>query len=155
MSVIRGALLTASQIGPYTTVKGYLHTNSMVAKIHLSDLNISVVAGLISGIVATTITSPFDVLKTMLMASSSSPKGVVPNSNGLSSLVTKLLRREGPMALLKGWLPNYIRLGPQTMLTFLVYEQCTKLYINYYYNDDDDTDSVPHAGRYYHSKSAF
>ena len=31
--------------------------------------------------------------------------------------------REGPRGFLRGWLPNYFRLGPQTCITFVVYER--------------------------------
>ncbi len=34
-----------------------------------------------------------------------------------------MVQTEGPSALLKGWVPNYIRQGPQTLIIFVVMEQ--------------------------------
>lgn len=39
------------------------------------------------------------------------------------------VRSEGPRALFKGWLPSYMRLGPQTVLTFIFLEQLKRLYL--------------------------
>ena len=38
------------------------------------------------------------------------------------------VRQEGPQALLKGWVPAYVRLGPHTIITFLALEQLKRLY---------------------------
>lgn len=43
--------------------------------------------------------------------------------SGPLSCAADLVRREGPKALVKGWTIQYIRLGPQTVVTFLVLEQ--------------------------------
>jgi len=72
-----------------------------------------------SGVLATTITSPFDVLKTRVQTSGRY-EGV------LRTLVTTA-RAEGVGGLFKGWVPNYLRLGPQTVLVFLIYENLRKL----------------------------
>lgn len=111
MSVIRAALLTASQIISYTTLKTYI-TNKRDS-IHMPYINdptviisglyhpiiiniqISIIAGLISGIVATTITSPFDVLKTMLMSNRGGrDKSLTPIDND---------RRNNGIVLIIGW----------------------------------------------------
>ena len=95
------------------------------------------------GFVATTITSPFDVIKTRVM---NAPKGEatvrcarvaaprplpltradalsVRHTQNAVSVFTTTLRQEGPMALMKGWVPAYVRLGPHTIITFLTLEQ--------------------------------
>jgi hypothetical protein len=47
--------------------------------------------------------------------------------SGPLSCAADLIRREGPTALLKGWTVQYIRLGPQTVVTFIVMEQLRKV----------------------------
>lgn len=47
--------------------------------------------------------------------------------SGPLSCAADLVRREGPRALLKGWTITYIRLGPQTVFTFIVLEQLRHL----------------------------
>jgi solute carrier family 25 protein 14/30 len=39
----------------------------------------------------------------------------------------KTVRNEGVLALFKGWVPQWVRLGPHTIITFLVLEQLRKL----------------------------
>ncbi len=38
-----------------------------------------------------------------------------------------LVRDEGLSVLMRGWVPNYMRLGPQTLVTFLVAEKLRSL----------------------------
>lgn len=46
-----------------------------------------------------------------------------PEAGGPLACAAELLRREGPGGLMKGWSANYARLGPQTVITFVVAEQ--------------------------------
>ena len=39
-----------------------------------------------------------------------------------ASVLLRLLRQEGPMALFNGWVPTYLRLGPHAILTFPLLE---------------------------------
>ena len=43
-------------------------------------------------------------------------------SNNLATVLVRLLRHEGPLALFNGWLPTYFRLGPHAILTFPLLE---------------------------------
>lgn len=38
----------------------------------------------------------------------------------------KTLAAEGLMGLYKGWLPNWLRIGPHTIITFAVFEAMRK-----------------------------
>jgi solute carrier family 25 uncoupling protein 8/9 len=46
-----------------------------------------------------------------------------PEVGGPLACTADLLRREGAAALFKGWSANYARLGPQTVIIFVVAEQ--------------------------------
>ena len=48
--------------------------------------------------------------------------------SGPIECATDILKREGPRGLLKGWTANYIRLGPQTTVIFVVMEKMRQLY---------------------------
>jgi len=39
----------------------------------------------------------------------------------------KTVKSEGPLALYKGFIPNWMRLGPHTVITFFIFEQLRKL----------------------------
>ena len=73
-------------------------------------------ASLGAGAVATTLTQPFDVLKTRAM---NAKQGDFKSPFHLI-LATA---REGPLAFYKGYVPAFVRLGPHTILTFIFYEQ--------------------------------
>jgi len=44
------------------------------------------------------------------------------------SILATIIREEGPFALFKGWVPAFVRLGPHTIVTFMVLEQFKNLY---------------------------
>lgn len=77
------------------------------------------VTSLITGVVATTVAAPFDLLKSRVMASE------LP-ADGFGSVLMRLLRAEGPLALFNGWWPTYCRLGPHAILTFPLFEAMRK-----------------------------
>lgn len=45
------------------------------------------------------------------------------SKHGLVSLFINVVRNEGPTALLRGWLPAYLRLGPHAIICFPIFEQ--------------------------------
>ena len=73
------------------------------------------VVSLITGVVATTVAAPFDLLKSRVMASTDP-------ADGFARVLLRLLRDEGPLALFNGWVPTYCRLGPHAILTFPLFE---------------------------------
>jgi len=110
--VVRGALLTGTQLGVYdqskTAVKEYLHLEDGVVA--------QVSAAMMSGLVTTTVTQPVDMIKTRMMNYKDLYQGPL-------DCLRKIVRSEGLKGLYKGWVPNYARLGPHTLLTLTVYEQ--------------------------------
>jgi dicarboxylate transporter 10 len=61
-----------------------------------------------------------DVLKTRLMGSE--------RRESLLTVLRQASRSERVPWMLKGWLPGFIRLGPQTILTMIFFEQHKKVY---------------------------
>ncbi|KAF8641014.1 hypothetical protein AX17_000659 [Amanita inopinata Kibby_2008] len=113
----RAVLMNASQVGSYDFFKSnLLHRHLPIVDYQLKDnLLLHVLASCLSGTVATTICSPADVLRSRLMASSSGAT--------FTNVLTRSLREEGPRFLFKGWTPAFIRLGPNTVLLFVFFEQ--------------------------------
>lgn len=54
-----------------------------------------------------------------------------PEYSGLGDVVVKLFRNEGVLALWRGFIPYYARMGPITVLIFVFYEQFQKAYDNF------------------------
>lgn len=84
------------------------------------------VASFLSGIVATFVTMPLDVVKTRLM---NSPPGFY---KGPLHCFTKTIADEGPLSMFRGFTPAFIRLGPHTIITFLALEKFKELYRKYH-----------------------
>ncbi|CAI5760607.1 unnamed protein product [Candida verbasci] len=115
-NLVRGVLMTASQVVTYDIAKTLL-----VDKVHLdpSKKSTHFSASLLAGLVATTVCSPTDVVKTRIM------NAKVSNENAFT-ILKDAIKTEGIGFMFRGWLPSFIRLGPHTIVTFLVLEQLRK-----------------------------
>ncbi|CDK25791.1 unnamed protein product [Kuraishia capsulata CBS 1993] len=115
-NLVRGILMTASQVVSYDIAKGVL-VNSLKMDEKSKTTHFS--ASLFAGLVATTVCSPADVVKTRVMNSSGGNKGAL-------AIIVDAVKSEGPGFMFRGWTPAFIRLGPHTILTFLALEQLRK-----------------------------
>ena len=108
-SAPRGAAIAVGEVTTYDQTKVWL-------KQYWADgFALHVAVSLITGVVATTVAAPFDLLKSRVMASADP-------ADGFARVLARLLRTEGPLALFNGWLPTYLRLGPHAVMTFPLYE---------------------------------
>jgi dicarboxylate transporter 10 len=112
----RALLMTSSQLASYDVFK-----RLCLDSLHMSDNMVTHFASsLAAGFVATTICSPVDVVKTRVMSAG----GKVP----IMQLLRDATGKEGYLWMLRGWVPSFIRLGPQTVATMLFLEQHRKYY---------------------------
>ncbi|KAJ1666127.1 hypothetical protein IW140_001846 [Coemansia sp. RSA 1813] len=118
-NVSRAMLMTGAQLCSYDAFKQLLLSTP-----YFSDgLPLHFSASFLAGFVATTITSPFDVVKTRIM--NAGPAS--PYKNLLQAMAV-IAKEEGPLALYKGWTPAFVRMAPQTILTFIFLEQFRSIY---------------------------
>lgn len=115
-NLVRGVLMTASQVVTYDIAKTFLVDN---LGLNPNKKGTHFSASLLAGLVATTVCSPADVVKTRIM----NAKGT---SGGAISILSHAVKTEGVGFMFRGWLPSFIRLGPHTIVTFLVLEQLRK-----------------------------
>ncbi|KAJ2657331.1 hypothetical protein IWW48_004575 [Coemansia sp. RSA 1200] len=121
-NVSRAMLMTGSQLCSYDAFKQLL-----LASPYFSDgLALHFSASFLAGFVATTISSPFDVVKTRIM--NAGPAVAGGPRRGLLQAMATIAREEGPLALYKGWTPAFVRMAPQTILTFIFLEQFRNVY---------------------------
>lgn len=112
----RALLMTSSQLASYDMFK-----QTMTHRFRLPDnIGTHFLSSLAAGFVATTICSPVDVVKTRIMSAG--------RKIGILSLLKDTTRREGWIWMFRGWVPSFMRLGPQTIATMLFFEQHKKLY---------------------------
>ncbi|CAA0832082.1 Mitochondrial substrate carrier family protein [Striga hermonthica] len=120
-AMARAAILTASQLATYDESKRVLTRWTSLEEGFYMHLCASTIAGTIS----TIMTTPIDMVKTRLMMQRES-KRVGSYKSGLHCAY-KVLQTEGPRGLYKGGFAIFARLGPQTMITFIVCEKLREL----------------------------
>lgn len=108
----RGFLMTIGQIAFYEQVKLMLLQSGYFK----DDPRLHFVSSFTAGAIATTLTQPLDVLKTRAM---NAKPGEYKGQWDIVRHVAKL----GPLGFFKGFLPAFVRVGPHTVLTFLLLEQ--------------------------------
>lgn len=111
-AMARAAVLTATQCAAYNESKQlwmWLTGGGDDFATHLGS-------SMITGLVTTTATGPVDVIKTNMFVGGSKYTGPI-------QCATDIIKHEGARGLFKGWTANYVRLGPQTTVIFVVMEQ--------------------------------
>jgi dicarboxylate transporter 10 len=114
----RAVLMTASQLASYDVFKGWILSNRVYPM--RDSLLTHFTASLAAGFVATSVCSPVDVIKTRVMSAA----GKV----NIIQLLRDATRHEGYLWMLRGWVPSFIRLGPQTIFTMMFFEQHKTVY---------------------------
>mmetsp|Transcript_43420 Transcript_43420/g.130235 ORF Transcript_43420/g.130235 Transcript_43420/m.130235 type:complete len:292 (-) Transcript_43420:300-1175(-) len=110
--VARAALVTACQCGTYDEFKRLVLLRTGWGECVSTHLTASMMAGF----VATTVTNPVDVIKTVVFTGGKEIGGPL-------AAAANILKTDGPTGFFKGWTANFTRLGPQTVFTFLATEQ--------------------------------
>jgi solute carrier family 25 uncoupling protein 8/9 len=128
--VTRASILTSSQLVTYGETKKVvgrvLNKKGNCFETHLAT-------SMVTGLVATTATNPVDVIKTRIYSGTKGKKAGNANARGPSSSssflrhVYLILTQEGARGFFKGWSASYLRIGPQTCITFLIYEQMRRI----------------------------
>jgi dicarboxylate transporter 10 len=97
---LRAAAMTASQLASYDVFKRLLIRHTPMRDNMATHFTASVLAG----VVAATVTSPIDVIKTRIMSAS--------NKTAIPKLLADIYAAEGLTWMFKGWVPSFLRLGP-------------------------------------------
>lgn len=112
-TVVRAMVLNAAQLSVYSQAKESL----LAYKLMQEGTPAHFVASLISGFMSTLVSIPIDITKTRLQNMKNNEyKGTV-------DVLTKVVRNEGFFSLWKGFTPYFLRLGPHTIITFLLMER--------------------------------
>uniref|UniRef100_A0A8D8WL56 Mitochondrial uncoupling protein 4 n=1 Tax=Cacopsylla melanoneura TaxID=428564 RepID=A0A8D8WL56_9HEMI len=115
----RAALVNLGDLTTYDTAKHFLMTHTSLGDSHLTHIMASGMAGL----VAATMGTPADVVKTRIMNQPTDKhgRGLLYKSSVDCLLLT--VRHEGFLALYKGFLPVWIRMAPWSLTFWLSFEQ--------------------------------
>ncbi|GMF09767.1 unnamed protein product [Phytophthora lilii] len=113
-TTFRAMALTAAQLPSYDHMKHTLLTQTSLEE----GVTVHMISSMFAGLMAATASSPMDVMKTQIQNEAKSG-----GSNVLGRAFMQVLRTEGVRGFFKGWLPNWLRLGPHTIISLMVYEE--------------------------------
>lgn len=94
-------------------------------KTHGRQLFVDFLVGFIAGVVATTLNTPFDVVKSRIQSVRLQAAGLRKYNWTIPSLFT-VLREEGLRALYKGYAPKVLRLGPGGGILKVVFDKVSQ-----------------------------
>uniref|UniRef100_A0A6B2LC93 Mitochondrial 2-oxoglutarate/malate carrier protein n=1 Tax=Arcella intermedia TaxID=1963864 RepID=A0A6B2LC93_9EUKA len=114
-TIIRAMILNMAQLG------GYSQSKDMLLAYMKDGWAVHFMASLLAGFFATAVSIPVDITKTRLQTMKM-VDGVYPYT-GTFDCARKVIEKEGILALWKGFTPYFLRLGPHTIITFVVLEQ--------------------------------
>lgn len=114
--ILRSGIWQAFAIPTYDGVK-----KGLVSRFgyHKDSTSTHLLTSIISGFIAGIASHPVDVVKTRLQVQSLKS----PRYTGTWDCISRILKREGPKGLLRGFSARYLRLGPYQVIYFLVFEQ--------------------------------
>ncbi|KAG0019691.1 hypothetical protein BGZ81_009627 [Podila clonocystis] len=121
----RAMVVTASQLASYDTTKHWL----LKLKDSKGELQfregylVHFVASTVAGLVCSISTSPIDTVKVRYMNQQFNAQGKGALYSSAIDCAVKTVSREGPLALYKGFLMCWLRLGPHTMLSLMIFEK--------------------------------
>jgi hypothetical protein len=112
-STLRGAFIAAGELATYDIAK----TNLRNFFLFEEGFSVHVTASLITGVVASIVAAPFDLIKARAMSSTSTVETITTVMRQLSC------ERNFPFNMFRGVVPAYFRLGPHALICFPIYEQ--------------------------------
>lgn len=122
--VARGSTLSASQLMAYDQSKTKLKSSLPDGPcLHL-------ISSTIAAVVGTTCHMPFDVVLTVYQSAHSlgGERLARYGRHGPLGCAMALVQESGPLVLLRGWVPAFLRLLPVTLFSFGLYEQLRQLF---------------------------
>jgi dicarboxylate transporter 10 len=118
-NIVRSVLMNVSQIATYAEAK-----RRLMKGIDLKDnIGTHIAASVVAGTVATTVCAPADVLKSRFQNATSAGRVSIVR------YVVDTAAKEGPGFLMKGWTPAWLRLAPNTVLTFVFMEKLKSFFV--------------------------
>ncbi|XP_030371052.1 mitochondrial 2-oxoglutarate/malate carrier protein-like [Scaptodrosophila lebanonensis] len=125
-TVGRAMVVNMTQLASYSQFKTYFRTGPLQMD---EGIKLHFCASMLSGLLTTITSMPLDIAKTRIQ----NMKMVdgKPEYRGTVDVLLRVARQEGVFALWKGFTPYYCRLGPHTVLTFILLEQLNQGFNKY------------------------
>ncbi|XP_072107575.1 mitochondrial uncoupling protein 4 isoform X3 [Mobula birostris] len=127
-NVQRAALVSLGDLTTYDTVKHFLLRNTALKDGSLCHaLSRILLFSICAGLVAATMGTPADVIKTRIMNQTRDKQGRGLWYTSTYDCLKQTIKREGLLSLYKGFLPTWTRMAPWSLTFWLTFEQIRKL----------------------------
>ncbi|KAK3001754.1 hypothetical protein RJ639_020481 [Escallonia herrerae] len=117
-NVQRAFLVNMGELACYDNAKSFIIEKQIAS----DNIYAHTLASIMSGLSATALSCPADVVKTRMMNQAVNKEGQFKYKNSFDCLV-KTVRLEGSRALWKGFFPTWARLGPWQFVFWVSYEK--------------------------------
>src|SRR5690606_27555367 len=121
-TTFRGAVVAGAELSTYDHLKKWLMQHGFREE-STTFITVSFIAGFISSFVS----NPVDVVKSRMMNQAVDKNGNGKMYRNAFHCAWKLVRKEGVIALWKGFVPSFVRNGPNVIVTFWVVEQLVRI----------------------------
>ncbi|XP_034097564.2 mitochondrial uncoupling protein 4C-like [Drosophila sulfurigaster albostrigata] len=122
-SCLRAMLLTTGDVAVYDLSK-----RNIISMIGLEDGKlVQFLASVSSGLAASVLSTPTDVVKSRIMNQPVNERGQGMHYRNAFDCYYKLITQEGIMAMYKGFLPCWLRVGPYNIFFWIAFEQLLRL----------------------------
>eukprot|EP00041_Stephanoeca_diplocostata_P039267 m.1605691 g.1605691 ORF g.1605691 m.1605691 type:complete len:146 (-) comp25359_c0_seq7:10467-10904(-) len=103
----------------------YDHIKHSILNLHIlpEGKPLHFLSSICAGFIAVGVTNPVDVVKTRIMNQAVARDGLGMSYRSPIQCFFTVVTTEGVRGLYKGFFPSWLRLGPHTVVTFLVMEQ--------------------------------
>lgn len=128
-TVGRAMIVNMTQLASYSQFKAYFRDGPLQMP---EGIPLHFCASMLSGLLTTMTSMPLDIAKTRIQNMKTIDGK--PEYRGTVDVLIRVARQEGLFSLWKGFTPYYCRLGPHTVLTFILLEQLNKAYNTYVSN---------------------
>ncbi|XP_037956608.1 mitochondrial dicarboxylate carrier-like [Teleopsis dalmanni] len=112
LAIVRAMVMTIGQLAVYDQAKIFLLSSTNLRE----GVPLHFLSSVTAATAATTLTQPIDLVKTRAM---NAKPGDYESLSHIAAGIGKL----GPYGFFKGFLPAFVRVGPHTILMFLIMEQ--------------------------------
>eukprot|EP00388_Colpodella_angusta_P011482 GDKJ01029366.1.p1 GENE.GDKJ01029366.1~~GDKJ01029366.1.p1 ORF type:complete len:297 (-),score=49.79 GDKJ01029366.1:300-1190(-) len=119
-NIQRAALLTGCQVGFYDKIKNKVRDVLLPLVGGKEGLGLFASSAFAASFFTAVITSPVDVIRTRMMSKGSQYSSTV-------DCFSKTIRDEGLKGIYRGFMPNWLRLAPHSMVCFSVYESLRRI----------------------------
>ncbi|XP_005096117.1 solute carrier family 25 member 35 [Aplysia californica] len=127
-AVVRVTVGSASQLSTFSAAKNFIEGTKVFAP---NSWVTTFAASMVGGLAVTCFMTPFDVISTRLYNQPVCGAGKGTMYTGVADCFLKILRSEGVWGFYKGWGPSYLRLGPHTTISLVLWDQIRKLYVRW------------------------